>query len=403
MSSLWLTLLVLLAVACLWIIVAGWRAARDTAQERDQLNTFFYQQRLKEIEEDEAQGVVGEKQALVAELQRSLLSDLPENVDHRRKQSGRWIILPAIFLLIIVALGMYLKTGGVMQQMELEQIQQEYPDLRARLMDPHAEHLTMPELQRFALGLRASLQSEPNNVQDWAMLGRLGMVLNNSQLASQAFERALTLTPNDQQLKSDYAEVLVRSPDPQDNRQAQLMLEDMLSQHPQDVRLLTLLAADYYAQQKYPQAITYWQKILPMLPAGSPQADAVMKGIEQAKTDAGLQTSQLTVNIDISPAAKRMLPQNGVLYISVTDGVSPVPVAVKRVPLSHFPLTLVLDDSNAMVPERLLSAQHQLQVRARISRDGSATPQRDDWIGQNTLPQFNGKQSLSVIIDKQEH
>ncbi len=89
---------------------------------------------------------------------------------------------------------------------------------------------------------------------------------------------------------------------------------------------LTLLAADYYAQQKYPQAITYWQKILPMLPAGSPQADAVMKGIEQAKTDAGLQTSQLTVNIDISPAAKRMLPQNGVLYISVTDGVSPVPV-----------------------------------------------------------------------------
>lgn len=150
----------------------------------------------------------------------------------------------------------------------------------------------------------------------------------------------------------------------------------MLTKQPQDARLLTLLAADFFAQQKYSDAIRYWQQLLPQLAPGSAQRDAVEKGIEQAKTNAGLQTSQLTVNIDLSTSAKRMLPQNGVLYISVTDGVSPVPVAVKRIPLSHFPLSLVLDDSNAMVPERLLSAQHQLQVRARISRDGSAKPQK---------------------------
>lgn len=402
MSSLVLTLLILLAVMCVWMILAGWRATRDSAQQRDQLNRLFYQHRLQEIEEDDAQGVVAEKQELIAELQRSLLADLPETPEQPVRQSGRWIMLPAVLLLIIVSLGMYLKTGGVVQQLELDQIQREYPALRARIMDPSAEHLTMAELQRFSLGLRASLQADPNNVQDWAMLGRLGMVLNNSQLASQAFEHALRLTPNNAQLKSDYAEVLVRSPDPQDNRQAQVMLQDMLAQHPNDIRTLTLLAADYYAQQQYTEAIRYWQQLLTLLPEHSAQTDAIQKGIEQAKTNAGLQTSQLTVNINLSTSAKRMLPQNGVLYISVTDGVSPIPVAVKRMPLSHFPLSLVLDDSDAMVPQRLLSAQHQLQVRARISRDGSAKPQKDDWFGQNSVTDFTGKQSLSLIIDKQE-
>jgi len=402
MGTLWLIFLGLLATACLVIGIALYRRPRDYAQVRDQLNTLFYQQRLREIDEDDAQGIVSEKAELVSELQHSLLADIPEQQARTVKLGHAWVMLPIMLILIVVSLGMYFKTGGLLQQMELSQVQQDYPQLRERLMDPHAEHLSMAELQQFSLGLRDALQRDPNNLQNWAMLGRLGMVLNNIQLASQSFARALRLAPNDPDLKSDYAEVLVRSPDPQDNRQAQLLLEGMLEQHPQDTRLLTLLAADFYGQQKYTEAIRYWQQLLPNLAPGSAQRDAVEKGIEQAKTNAGLQTSQLSINIALSTSAKRMLPQNGVLYISVTDGVSPVPVAVKRVPLSHFPLTLVLDDSNAMVPERLLSAQHQLQVRARISRDGSAKPQKDDWFGLNSVANFTGKQSLSVIIDRQE-
>ena len=402
MGNLWLVLLGLLAVVCVGIAIALGRKPRDYAQLRDELNTLFYQQRLKEIEEDDAQGIVTEKAELVTELQHSLLADLPEKASCTVRLGKSWVMAPIMLVVIGVSLAMYFKTGGIMQQMELNQVEQDYPKLRDRLMNPQAEHLTLSELQQFSLGLRASLQNDPANVQNWAMLGRLGMVLNNSQLASQAFERALRLAPEDTGLKSDYAEVLVRSPDPQDNRQAQLLLQDMLGKQPQDARLLTLLAADLFAQQKYPEAIRYWQQLLPQLAPGSGQRDAVEKGIEQAKTNAGLQTSQLTVNIDLSTSAKRMLPQNGVLYISVTDGVSPVPVAVKRIPLSHFPLSLVLDDSNAMVPERLLSAQHQLQVRARISRDGSAKPQKDDWFGLNSVTHFTGKQSLSVIIDQQE-
>lgn len=96
-----------------------------------------------------------------------------------------------------------------------------------------------------------------------------------------------------------------------------------------------------------------------------------------------------------------MLPPDGVLYISVSDGDSPVPVAVKRIPLSHFPLTLTLDDSNAMMPDRLLSAQHQVAVRVRVSRDGSANPQPGDWLGLSAVTPWDGHQSIAVEINKQ--
>ena len=96
-----------------------------------------------------------------------------------------------------------------------------------------------------------------------------------------------------------------------------------------------------------------------------------------------------------------MLPQDGVLYISVSDGDSPVPVAVKRIPLSHFPLSLTLDDSNAMMPDRLLSAQHQVEVRVRISRDGSANPQPGDWFGLSAVTPFAGQQQMAVEINRQ--
>ncbi len=228
------------------------------------------------------------------------------------------------------------------------------------------------------------------------------MVLNDIPLSTQAFQRALRLAPDNTALKLDYAEVLVRSPDPQDNRQAQLMLTDLLKANPGNLRIYSLLAAVNYTQQNYDTAIGFWQKMLTMVPAGSKQADAIEQGIEQARTNAGQQTSKLTLNVGITPQAEKMLTPNGILYISVTDGVSPVPVAVKRIPLSHFPLTITLDDSNAMMQQRLLSAQHSIQVRARISRDGSANPQTGDWFGLTNKQPYNGHQTVTVEINQQQ-
>jgi tetratricopeptide (TPR) repeat protein len=212
----------------------------------------------------------------------------------------------------------------------------------------------------------------------------------------------LQLAPNDPGLKQDYAEVLTRSSDPQDNRQAALLLHELLKADRHNLRTLGLLAFNAFEQQQYDQAIDAWQTLLTLLPANDERRVMIARSIEQAKTAAGQQSSQLALSISLTPQAEKILPQGGVLYISVTDGVSPVPVAVKRLPLSHFPLSLTLDDSNAMMPDRLLSAQHQLQVRARISRDGSANARSGDWFGLSAVMPWDGHQQMAVEINQQQ-
>jgi len=402
MSAFWITLLLLLLAACVLFLAAGWRQRQASAGDRDRLNQRFYHQRLSELAEDEEQGVVAERPVMERELQQTLLADIPPTQTAQAHSSSRWILLPGLIVLLLVSLGTYLKVGCLAQLTGWMQVQQDYPALRARLMDPAAKPLTMEELAWLQLGLRSALQSQPDNLNDWTMLGRLGMVLNNASIASQAFERALQLAPNDPGLKQDYAEVLTRSSDPQDNRQAALLLHELLKADRHNLRTLGLLAFNAFEQQQYDQAIDAWQTLLTLLPANDERRVMIARSIEQAKTAAGQQSSQLALSISLTPQAEKILPQGGVLYISVTDGVSPVPVAVKRLPLSHFPLSLTLDDSNAMMPDRLLSAQHQLQVRARISRDGSANARSGDWFGLSAVMPWDGHQQMAVEINQQQ-
>lgn len=402
MTGFWITLIILLAAATALFVGAGWRQRQASSGDRDRLNTDFYQQRLRELEHDEAEGVVSERPEMVRELQQTLLTDVPGDAAARVHHSSRWVLLPGAIVLVLVSVGVYLKTGGLAQLAGWQSVQQEYPALRARVMDPNAQPLTMEELARLQLGLRTSLQNDPQNLNDWAMLGRLGMVLNNATDASQAFEHALQLAPDNLELQQDYAEVLTRSSDPQDNRQANVLLKDLLKRDHSNVRTLSLLAFNAFEQQQYGEAIGAWQVMLKLLPAGDRRITMIERSIEQAKTDAGQQNSQLALTVSLTPEAEKMLPPGGVLYISVSDGVSPVPVAVKRLPLSHFPLSLTLDDSNAMMPDRLLSAQHQVQVRVRVSRDGSANPQSGDWFGLSKVTAWDGHQPMAVEVNQQQ-
>ncbi|WLS80106.1 c-type cytochrome biogenesis protein CcmI [Erwinia pyri] len=402
MSGFWLTILALLVASCALLLIAGGRKQRPSAVDRDTLNKTFYHQRLKELEEDEEQGVVGERPEMVRELQQTLLLDIPQDEEGRERSVGRWVLVPGVLVLILVSLGFYFKTGGFAQVLSWQQVQNDLPALRAQVMDPAAKPLTMQELARLGLGVRTSLQNDPQNVNDWLMLGRIGMVLNNAATATQAFQHAMQLAPNDPEVKLSYADVLTRSPDPQDNRQAAVMLNEMVKSDGSNLRVLSLLAFNAFSQQHYPEAIAVWQKMLQLLPADDKRVVMIQRSIEQAKTESGKQNSHLALSVSLSPEAEKMLPADGVLYISVADGVSPVPVAVKKLPVGHFPLSLTLDDSNAMMPQRLLSAQQQIQVRVRLSRDGSANPQPGDWFGLSAVTPFDGHQQMAVEINQQQ-
>ncbi|CAI1883224.1 c-type cytochrome biogenesis protein CcmI [Serratia proteamaculans] len=398
----WLMIIVLLVGAAALLVVPAMRQSdKSTAASRDALNKAFYQDRLHELEQDEEQGVVAERPELVKELQQNLLNDIPGQQEALAKPINRWALVPGVALLVGVTLGFYLKTGGLAQVLDWQQVEAQMPDLRARVANERAQPLSMEEIARLGLGLRTSLQQDDRNINDWMMLGRVGMALNNATTATQAFAHAYRLDPNSLEVRLGYAEVLTRSNDPEDNKQATQMLRKMIAEDHTNLRVLSLLAFNSFEQGDFKQAIGAWQVMLKLLPANDQRAEVLKRSIEQAKTQAGGETVKLGVNVTLSPQATNALPPQGTLVISVTDGTNPVPVAVKQLPLSRFPLSFSLDDSNAMMPERLLSAQHQVKVRVRISQDGLATPQAGDWFGESALQNFSGKEQIDVQINKQ--
>ncbi|WP_431225591.1 c-type cytochrome biogenesis protein CcmI [Serratia sp. L9] len=398
----WLIIIVLLVGAAALLVVPAMRQGKESeAASRDTLNKAFYQDRLSELEQDEEQGVVAERPELVKELQQNLLNDIPGQQQEPARPINRWALLPGVVVLVVVAVGFYLKTGGLAQVTAWHQVESQMPELRARVANERAAPLSMEEIARLGLGLRTALQADDRNINDWMMLGRVGMALNNATTATQAFAQAYRLDPSNMEVRLGYAEVLTRSGDPEDNKQATEMLRKMVAEDHTNLRVLSLLAFNSFEQGDFQQAIGAWQVMLKLLPADDQRIEVIKRSIEQAKVQVGAETVKLIVNVTLSPEAAKALPQQGTLVVSVTDGVNPVPIAVKQLPLSRFPLSFTLDDSNAMMPERLLSTQKQVKVHVRISQDGLATPQAGDWFGDSALQTFSGKEQVSVQLDKQ--
>ena len=112
----WLIVLVLLIIAAALLLVPVLRQPqRDLPEDRDRLNTRFYHQRLQELEQDEEQGVVAERQVMIEELQQNLLSDVPDAQAAKPEPLNRWVLLPGVVILVLISVGFYLKTGGLAQ------------------------------------------------------------------------------------------------------------------------------------------------------------------------------------------------------------------------------------------------------------------------------------------------
>ncbi|PVZ81974.1 c-type cytochrome biogenesis protein CcmI [Serratia sp. S1B] len=398
----WLLIMVLLAGAACLLVLPVLRGSKvNEAVNRDALNKAFYQHRLDELIQDEALGVVAQRSELITELQQNLLQDIPGQPPEQSSVISRWALVPGVVLLVVVAVGFYLKTGGLAQVRAWHQVEQQLPQLRERVADEQAHPLSTEEIARLGLGLRTSLQYDDRNINDWILLGRIGMALNNGTTATQAFAHAYRLEPDNWDVRLGYVQVLMRSGDPADNKQATVMLRKMVAEDHTNIQALSLLAFNAFEQEDYAQAINTWQLMLKLLPANDTRTEVIKRSIDQAKRQMSGQAVKIAVNVSLSPEAAKALAPQGTLMVSVTDGENPLPVAVKKLALSRFPLSFTLDDSDAMMPERQLSALQQVRVHVRLSRDGQATPQSGEWFGDSELQTVSNKEPISIRLDKQ--
>ncbi|EKO3931396.1 c-type cytochrome biogenesis protein CcmI [Vibrio fluvialis] len=406
MTLFWISTLILVAIACVFIAIPliQKKANNDTVL-RDELNKAFYKDRLNELQEETAEGLVDNQQDLIADLKQSLLDDIPADKQATQKSqvSTLAVLVPSVLLVVLLSYGMYAKFGNYDKVEHWQQVSADLPQLTRKLMAPQGQgvELTDQEMEDLTLSLRTRLYYQPEDSTGWLLLGRIAMANRDMQTAIGAMKHAYALEPQDGDIQLGYAQALMLSDDEMDQTQARSILQRLAKRDYVDLRVYSLLAFDAFERADYPSAIQYWGLMQKMIGPNDSRYEMLTRSIDSAKRKMGEGVVEgKSVSVTISLADNVVLPQNAVLIVSVhsADG-APMPIAAARYPLSSFPRTVVLDDNNSMMQGRKLSDLSTLMVRVRIDTDGNVSTKDGDWFGESQP--VNLGEPVEVVINKQ--
>jgi len=116
-------------------------------------------------------------------------------------------------------------------------------------------------------------------------------------------------------------------------------------------------------------------------PQAAPQSVAPPSATAAPSSSEG-QAAALDVEVTLDPALSDRVAPGDTLFIYARAANGPrVPLALVRRLAGDLPLTVRLDDSQAMAPNFKLSRYPEVVVSARVSKSGNATPQPGDLQG----------------------
>lgn len=281
----WISSLLLVAVAVMFIVFPfiHKRANNDQAL-RDELNKAFYKDRLKELEEEAAEGIVLDQQDLIADLKQSLLDDIPLQQKHPSESRISWwlILVPSVLLVLGLSYGLYAYVGHYHHVKAWQQVSAQWPELSKKLMSPQAE-LSDEEMNDVALALRTQLHSQPNDMTSWVLLGRIGLANQDLDTAIGAMKKAFALNHEDPDVIFGYAQALMLSSDHIDQEEAKSMLLKLAQRGHVDLRVYSLLAFDAFENGDFPAAIKYWSLMQQLIDPQDARYDMLIRSIENAQ------------------------------------------------------------------------------------------------------------------------
>lgn len=269
--------LILLVIACAFFIIPLVTEPKQRSiADRDAINKEYYNYRLDELNEDEQQGVAGQHDELVRELQQNLLVDIPEEQSQQvQKQSNNVIaIVFGVVIILAITLFSYAKTGGIKQVIHLQEVESQYPALLAKF---ESGKISPEELQDFTLALRSRVFDRPSSVDDLLMLGEAGMQLNSYPIASQAFAHAYKLDPNNPEVQTFHGYItLMYAQTEGESRFGLALLNQALKQNPDNLFVIRALAFYALESKDTKMMLYYWNMWLEKLPEDSPSREMVM-------------------------------------------------------------------------------------------------------------------------------
>lgn len=410
-------LLLISAVAGFLIAFIGKNKA-ENGLSRNQLNRNLYDLRLAELQQDEAQGIVVDKQKIITELQHNLLDDINELPVSPQPKKNRWLCLPGLLVLVLGSVSLYSVVGSYQQLDNWQNVLQRYPALQNKLFNDPQSRPSEQDLRDIMLGLRSYLVTAADDADGWLLYSRLAMVFKDALLASNALQKAYYLDPQSVDIRLGYIQLQMQADDESSHQQAQAMLDELLKEQPDRLEAWSLSAFIALQKQDFRAAIHAWRKMLTLVDGGSEQAVILRDSIayakkqmnssaaipEQSITDNNLATqskvapSGKTYQVEVAISQQVRIPDNAFLFVYATPVGSAMPVAVLKIRSTHFPVTVALSDANSMMAGNKLSAHPEFIIKARIAADSSITSGL--WQGQTAVIQAGEKKPIKLLISR---
>jgi cytochrome c-type biogenesis protein CcmH len=375
-----------LAVAMILIVWGVWwlamRNARGTPpgpQTLLQANAGVYQDQLQELQLEHQAGHLSAADFAAAQvdLETRLLQDVDGLKPAAAPLAPQWLRPTAWALaafLPILALGLYMVLGQP-QALDPMVISEGAPQ----------EHLTPQKIEKMASELRARLKQNPDQVEDWIMLARVERAQDHFDAAAQALATALKLS-DDPDLAIERAEILATGHQGDFQGEPWQIIQSVLKTNPNHLGALLLAGSASYAEARYPQALSFWQKASAQVPADSPDRQPLDAALSQVRSKMGLPDPQAKAmaasaiqgQVSLDASARNRVRPDDTVFIYATPPDSRMPLAIVRIKASELPYDFVLDDSKTMNPQVHLSDVPVVVVRARLSHSGQAQAQPDD-------------------------
>ena len=403
MNSVFLLLVVvLIAIAFVFILPPLWRKQSDLDIDLDQRNIQIAQHRLAELKENLRSGGLSQSQydEQLADLEQALSDDLDiqSNVSPVSTQS-RWIIYVLVIATPLLAGTLYLSLGNY----------QAVSHSAEMAIDTDA--IKMAEINKMVSGLAEKLKNHPDDAQGWLMLGRSYHVLEQHTQAIEAFAHAYKLLGDQPEILLLYADALGYVNERNLTGKPSELIFKALALEPDNMKALWLGGMAKAQQGDAATATTLWKKLEILLPPGSEYQQEIQSLLAKLEREmpsvnahpeptTNISSGSITVQVSLAPELIKSAAATDTVFVYAQALSGPkMPLAIVRKQVSDLPITVSLNDTMAMMPNMKLSNFSEVKLLARVSKSGNAMSQAGDLIGAVNKVVITDKNTHHIIIN----
>jgi cytochrome c-type biogenesis protein CcmH len=285
--------------------------------------------------------------------------------------------------------------------------------------------------------MERKLESDPNDVEGWLMLGHSYTQIGRFARAVDAYQQAYDLTKGENvQAMTGLGEALALTDEESLAGRAGQLFDAALSRQPNDPkalwyggmaalktgklkvgrdRLQLLLQADNIPEQmrgilqgkvdEINGELGESGSVLPSstgaTPSAPPSAPPGASAMAQAEPAAGGQQRSIKVAIKLAPDIQQQLTAPLPLFVLARDpAAGGPPLAVQRHSSTQLPMTVSLTERDAMIPSRSIASVPRVQIVARLSRSGAPQAQSGDFFGEATYEFGKNTGTVQITIDQ---